>query len=43
MTCYTPNSQNELARLSYRMEWEDAFREYLLKLDEKKPVVMCGI
>ena len=42
VTCYTPNSQNELARLSYRMEWEDAFREYLLKLDEKKPVVMCG-
>ena len=42
VTCYTPNSQNELARLSYRMEWEDAFRAYLLKLDEKKAVVMCG-
>ncbi len=42
VTCYTPNSQNELARLSYRMEWEDAFREFLLKLDAKKPVVLCG-
>ncbi len=42
VTCYTPNSQNELARLSYRMEWEDAFRDYLLKLDEKKPVILCG-
>ena len=39
---YTPNSQRGLTRLDYRMEWEDAFREYLLKLDEKKPVVMCG-
>ena len=39
---YTPNSQNELKRLSYRMEWEDAFREYLIKLDGKKPVVVCG-
>ncbi len=42
VTVYTPNSQNELARLSYRMEWEDAFREYLLRLDERKPVVVCG-
>ncbi len=42
VTCYTPNSQNELARLPYRMEWEDAFRDYLLKLDEKKPVILCG-
>ncbi len=42
MTVYTPNSQNELARLSYRMEWEDAFRAYVKKLDEKKPVVFCG-
>lgn len=40
--CYTPNSQRGLARLPYRMEWEDAFREYLLKLDEKKPVILCG-
>ena len=42
VTCYTPNSQNELARLSYRMEWEDAFRAYLLQLDRKKPVILCG-
>ncbi|MCD2491700.1 exodeoxyribonuclease III [Lacrimispora sp. NSJ-141] len=42
MTCYTPNSQNELARLPYRMEWEDAFLSYLKKLEEKKPVVFCG-
>ncbi len=42
VTCYTPNSQNELARLPYRMEWEDAFRQYLLGLDEKKPVLICG-
>lgn len=42
VTVYTPNSQNELARLSYRMEWEDAFRDYLKKLEEKKPVVVCG-
>ena len=39
---YTPNSQQELARLSYRMEWEDAFRGYLKALDAKKPVVVCG-
>ena len=42
ITCYTPNSQNELARLSYRMEWEDAFLSYLKKLDEKKPLILCG-
>lgn len=42
VTCYTPNSQSELARLPYRMTWEDAFREYLKKLDEKKPVIFCG-
>ena len=42
ITCYTPNSQNELARLDYRMEWEDAFRAYLLALDAKKPVILCG-
>ena len=40
--CYTPNSQRELARLEYRMTWEDAFRNYLLELDEKKPVILCG-
>lgn len=42
VTVYTPNSQNELRRLDYRMEWEDAFREYLLTLDKKKPVILCG-
>ena len=42
ITCYTPNSQNELARLDYRMTWEDAFRTYLLELDSKKPVILCG-
>ena len=42
LTCYTPNSQNELARLPYRMEWEDAFLAYLKKLEEKKPVIFCG-
>ncbi|MBQ1546874.1 MAG: exodeoxyribonuclease III [Lachnospiraceae bacterium] len=42
ITCYTPNSQNELARLSYRMEWEDAFRGYLTDLDKNKPLIMCG-
>ena len=39
---YTPNSQNELKRLDYRMTWEDAFRAYLMELDKKKPVVACG-
>ena len=42
VTCYTPNSQNELARLPYRMTWEDDFLNYLKKLDEKKPVILCG-
>lgn len=42
VTCYTPNSQNELARLDYRMEWDDAFRNYLKSLDERKPVIFCG-
>ena len=42
VTVYTPNSQNELARLPYRMEWEDAFLAWLKKLEEKKPVVFCG-
>ena len=42
VTCYTPNSQNELKRLDYRMEWEDAIRAYLLDLNSKKPVIMCG-
>ena len=39
---YTPNSQNELKRLNYRMEWEDAFKDYLLSLKSKKSVVVCG-
>ena len=42
VTVYTPNSQNELARLSYRMEWEDAFLTYLKKLEKTKPVIVCG-
>ena len=40
--CYTPNSQDGLKRLDYRMTWEDAFRAYLLGLDAKKPVILCG-
>ena len=42
LTVYTPNSQNELARIGYRMEWEDDFRAYLKKLEETKPVIVCG-
>ncbi len=42
VTVYTPNSQNELARLPYRMRWEDDFLSYIRSLDEKKPVVFCG-
>ncbi|WP_352398757.1 exodeoxyribonuclease III [[Clostridium] aminophilum] len=42
VTCYTPNSKDQLARLDYRMTWEDAFREYLKKLDASKPVIFCG-
>ena len=42
VTVYTPNAQRELARIDYRMEWEDAFRAYVKGLDEKKPVVICG-
>lgn len=42
VTVYTPNSQQELARLDYRMTWEDAFRHYLKKLDAVKPVIVCG-
>ena len=42
VTCYTPNSQNKLKRLEYRMTWEDAFLEYLKKLDSNKPVILCG-
>lgn len=42
VTCYTPNSQNELKRLDYRMKWEDDFRNYLNGLKEKKGVILCG-
>lgn len=42
ITVYTPNSQNELARLDYRMQWEEDFRAYLKGLEEKKPVIVCG-
>jgi exodeoxyribonuclease-3 len=42
VTVYTPNSKRELARLDYRMDWEEDFREYLLKLNEIKPVIVCG-
>lgn len=42
VTVYTPNAQDELARLDYRMEWEDAFRGYLNRLKEAKPVIVCG-
>lgn len=42
VTVYTPNSKRELERLAYRMQWEDDFREYLLRLEAKKPVVVCG-
>ena len=42
VTCYTPNSQRGLARLTYRMKWEDDFKKYLLDLSKKKPVILCG-
>ena len=42
LTVYTPNAQRELTRLDWRMEWEDALREYLLGLDSRKPVIYCG-
>ena len=42
VTCYTPNSQDGLKRLDYRMQWEDDFQAYLRRLDEQKPVVLCG-
>lgn len=42
VNCYTPNSQNELARLPYRREWNEAFRQYVVKLAASKPVVFCG-
>ena len=42
VTVYTPNSQTELKRLDYRMQWEDDFKTYLKKLEENKPVIVCG-
>ena len=42
VTCYTPNSQNELKRLDYRMKWEDDFLNYLKELEKTKPVILCG-
>ncbi|MDF2842168.1 MAG: xth [Herbinix sp.] len=42
VTVYTPNSKQELARIDYRMEWEDDFRAYVMGLDQKKPVIICG-
>lgn len=42
VTVYVPNSQDELRRLDYRMQWEDAFRSYIMKLDTQKPVIICG-
>ncbi len=42
VTCYTPNAQEGLKRIDHRMEWEDAFRAYLMELDKEKPVLICG-
>ncbi|MBQ4482414.1 MAG: exodeoxyribonuclease III [Lachnospiraceae bacterium] len=42
VVCYTPNSKQDLSRLSYRMVWEDAMREYLMNLDKVKPIIYCG-
>ena len=42
VTCYTPNAQNELARIDHRLKWDEAFRSHLKALDEKKPVIACG-
>ena len=42
VTCYTPNAQRELARIDHRMQWDEAFRAHLQKLDEHKPVIACG-
>ncbi len=42
VTCYTPNAQNELARIDHRLKWDEAFRNHLKALDEKKPVIICG-
>lgn len=42
VTCYTPNAQRELVRIDHRMRWDDAFRSFLVSLDQKKPVIVCG-
>jgi len=42
VTCYTPNAQRELARIDHRLKWDEAFRNYLVQLDQKKPVIVCG-
>ena len=42
VTCYTPNAQRELARLDHRLVWDEAFRNYLVSLDQQKPVIVCG-
>ena len=42
VTCYTPNAQRELARIDHRMKWDEAFRNHLSRLDQKKPVIACG-
>ena len=42
VTCYTPNAQRELARIDHRMEWDEAFRNYLMRLDAVKPCIICG-
>ena len=42
VTCYTPNAQQGLARIDHRLKWDQAFREYLCMLDQKKPVIVCG-
>lgn len=42
VTVYTPNAQRELARLDYRMDWENSFRSFICALDEKKPIIVCG-
>ena len=42
VTCYTPNAQRGLARIQHRLEWDKAFRDYLCRIDQKKPVIVCG-
>ena len=42
VTCYTPNAQQGLARIDHRLKWEEAFRQYLTQLDQRKPVIICG-